>query len=301
MAKQFDLLCVAGVCADLIFSRLPFIPKAGEESYAQDFVIKAGGGGNTPIAAAKLGLRTALGTLIGKDAMGDMLAKLFDQAGIAPSGIVRDGACATSISAVMSLNDGGERAFASYDRLDLRRIDLKLLEDLISQARHVHTYQGYCMALPILELAQKHGCTVSLDTSFNPDQTLEALLPHLQKTHIFLPNAQEACHLAGTDDPMRAAEVLAKHVPILIIKLGEKGAMLRTGEQTTLHDAISNVRAVDTTGAGDNFIAGFLYAYLKGLPLCDCMRWANASGALSVTFVGGVDESYTKENVEALL
>ena len=71
-----------------------------------------------------------------------------------------------------------------------------------------------------------------------------------------------------------------------VIKLGKTGAMaIKDGEK--YFAPAYKVQAVDTTGAGDSFNAGFIYGFLQGLPMEECLKCGNGCGALSVTKLGG--------------
>ena len=90
-------------------------------------------------------------------------------------------------------------------------------------------------------------------------------------TNVFLPNATEACAIAGTPEPIIAAAKLNELVEIVAVKLGDQGALGIVGGKIISAPAIS-VRIVDTVGAGDSFDAGFLYGYLHGWDLERSLR-----------------------------
>src|SRR5262249_20174278 len=108
----------------------------------------------------------------------------------------------------------------------------------------------------------------------------------LDETDVLFLNRTEALALTGARDVRGALKVLSEHVPCVVVKLGPKGAMaVRRGETFTAPGF--RVDAVDTTGAGDSFAAGFVSASLRGASIEECLRVANACGALSTRRAGG--------------
>jgi len=113
-------------------------------------------------------------------------------------------------------------------------------------------------------------------------------LPDLKHCEAFLPNAEEAMRYTGTDCPRTAAHALTEFVPLAVVTLGAEGAYAvdrRTGE--TAEVPAIEVEALDPTGAGDVFVAGFVTGTLAGWPLADRLAFAGLTAALSVQEFGG--------------
>ncbi|MCK1823402.1 PfkB family carbohydrate kinase, partial [Streptomyces sp. XM83C] len=113
-------------------------------------------------------------------------------------------------------------------------------------------------------------------------------LPDLKHCEAFLPNAAEAMRYTGADCPRQAARALTAYVPVAVVTLGADGAYAvdrRTGETAEV-PAIA-VEALDPTGAGDVFVAGFVAGSLAGWPLADRLAFAGLTAALSVQEFGG--------------
>ena len=98
--------------------------------------------------------------------------------------------------------------------------------------------------------------------------------------NVFLPNAAELGHL-------RALGVPEPFAPLTVVKQGAQGATAISGDEE-LSASGQRVNAVDTTGAGDAFNAGFLSAWLTNMPLLDCLKAGNAKGAQAVSGRGGM-------------
>ena len=101
---------------------------------------------------------------------------------------------------------------------------------------------------------------------------------------ILFGNAQEAMMLTDIDSPVEAGRELQKRCEIAVVKVGKDGSYVIT-DTTEKADAFS-VQAVDSTGAGDSFAGGFLYAYCQGTPLVECGRIANYIASKIVTVKG---------------
>jgi sugar/nucleoside kinase (ribokinase family) len=167
--------------------------------------------------------------------------------------------------------------------------------DYLADSRHFHFSSYYLQRglLPrIKELFQylkSRGLTISLDTNDDPDDRWEGDLQEvLRHVDVFLPNEREACKAAGTEDLEAAIRKLSALVPLVVVKLGSKGAMAQRGaERFEVHSR--EVEPVDTVGAGDSFDAGFLHQYIRGADLPTCLASGNLAGALSVTRPGGTE------------
>lgn len=113
-------------------------------------------------------------------------------------------------------------------------------------------------------------------------------LADLQHCEAFLPNAGEAMRYTRTECPRAAARALAEKVPVAVVTMGSEGSYAvdgRTGE--TAEVPAITVDALDPTGAGDVFVAGFVTGSLAGWPLADRLAFAGLTAALSVQEFGG--------------
>ena len=112
------------------------------------------------------------------------------------------------------------------------------------------------------------------------------LLPALALLDYFLPSSYEAMELSGEKTPEAAAAYFHRHgVPVAVIKLGKQGALLSDGRKQKRFSAYEGP-VIDTTGAGDAFVSGFLAGISREKELSDCVRLGNGAGALCVGKVG---------------
>lgn len=160
---------------------------------------------------------------------------------------------------------------------------------------HIEGYLLYdrSTALRAIETAREAGCAVSLDLgSFEVVETARDILPDLLRdwVDIVFANEDEAAAFIGRDDPDAALDALLALTPTAAVKLGVRGALLGR-QRERVHVPAEPARAVDTTGAGDCWAAGFLHGWLTGRPLAWCGRAGAVLGAEAVSRVGAVPEA----------
>jgi sugar/nucleoside kinase (ribokinase family) len=161
-----------------------------------------------------------------------------------------------------------------------------------ANCRHVHL-EGYLLfnellVRRVLHLACEAGATVSLDlASFEVVHAASRILPELLRDHvdIVFANEDEAAAFPGGGAPAEALGVLAGLCPVAAVKLGPEGSLIRRGDETVRIPALK-ANAVDTTGAGDLWAAGFLAGFFADLPLDACGRLGSLAGAEVVQVVG---------------
>ena len=204
-------------------------------------------------------------------------------------------------------------ATGTIDRLRAEDVPREILPHI----RHIHAGSTAIQpklrpGLPDLyREARSAGATSSFDTNWDPDRRWEGIDPMLAATDVFLPNEREAALISGVMDPLEAARALVAKAdeagrdagagPLtVVVKLGADGALAVRGDEA-LRVPADQVEVVDSTGAGDGFNAGFLFGYIEGRPLAECLALGVACGSLSVRAIGGVDGQATLEEAEGLL
>lgn len=140
-------------------------------------------------------------------------------------------------------------------------------------------------------IKEKPGRILAADmTKAKNRETLEDLYGLLPYIDYILPNEEEIALLTGEDDPGKNAEILIEAgVSCAVIKCGTKGCLIRTKEELYRIPAYEVEHCVDTTGAGDCFAAGFLWALSEGYPLSECGRFACAAASCAVEWLGATD------------
>lgn len=113
-------------------------------------------------------------------------------------------------------------------------------------------------------------------------------------------NETEAIHYSRKISAKEAIVDFSKYCKLVVAKLGKNGSIaISDGKE---YEASSyHVTAVDTTGAGDSFNAGFIYGFLKGKTVMECLKYGNGCGALSVTELGGNTGFPTEEELSEFI
>jgi sugar/nucleoside kinase (ribokinase family) len=121
----------------------------------------------------------------------------------------------------------------------------------------------------------------------------------MELADVFFCNAAEAAHITGRSDVREAAEALAGHARVAVVKAGASGA-IAVSQDEVVEVPAPPMEPVDTVGAGDSFDAGFLLRWIAGQPLPECLRFAVACGSLSTRGVGGTSRQATAQEAGAL-
>jgi sugar/nucleoside kinase (ribokinase family) len=307
---EFDVLAAGDLNVDLLLSGCP-APEPGKERLAAGMNYTLGG--SAAIFAcnlAALGARVCFAAKVGRDAPGEFCLDQLRACGVDVSGVCLSDEHRTGISVILAVEGQAQKAILTYRGAMERLEEADLPNELLRRARHLHVAAFYL--LPALQLgcarlferARAAGLTTSLDTNDDPDERWNSnLLEVLKFTDIFFPNRREALSIAGESDLCRAARKLASCGRIVVAKADADGAVLAgavSGSPLELRVPRADVEFVEATGAGDSFDAGFLFRYLAGAPPADCLRFANACGALAVTAVGGT-EAFHRPDLHAKL
>jgi sugar/nucleoside kinase (ribokinase family) len=292
--KQFDIAIVGEINLDLIMSGLPEEMPLERELLASGFTMTLGS--SSAILAhnlASLNVRVGFVGMVGSDPLGPIALEYLRQAGVDLSRTIKSRA-GTSTGVTMLLTHSKDRHILTYpgsmSEMQVRDLDL----DYLKSARHLHLsslflQKGLQPDLPwLFRQLRDAGLTLSLDTNDDPaDEWKSGVQELLGLVDIVLPNEAEACRMTRTNDAETAAEVLSRQVPLVAIKCGGRGALVRFQGKRWLVPA-EPVAPVDTIGAGDSFNAGFLEAYLRGCSPVECATQGNRVAALSTQRAGGI-------------
>lgn len=309
----FDVVCVGASVVDI-----PLRPVDrdvfDQVSYPVDDVSMRVGGDalNESIILSRLGARVALVTAVGRDSAGDFIVSTARDAGVDVAGVtVREG-MATSLN-VGLIRPDGERTFITNRNGSLwktERADIvadPFLDASILAFGSIFNnplLTGTWMAELFAKAGQK-GMTVCADMV--PSRTgagLEEIGQALSHVDYFFPNVDEAIQLTGARDETEAAgRLLALGVGTVVLKLGKRGCLVCGPEGSELVPAFvrDDLTAVDTTGAGDNFAAGFIRALLEGRPDRECAVFANGVAAVSVSGLGATAAVRSKEQIDRFI
>lgn len=300
---MYDVLVYGPLFCDLIFTGMPGMPVLGEELFADDLTITVGGSAIVAAGLHRLGVRVGLIAELGNDGFSQIIRELLDDLGVDRSLIREHPHPLPQLTVALSFPQ--DRAFVTRFERPATAPDLaQILSD--HPARHLHVY-GFLAALENPDaaiIAHEAGLTVSLDTGWDEaalrDPRLRAMVDEVD---IFLPSEPELCTIAGIKDPEQAARRLIPIRPnaVTVVKRGARGVAVYTHEANALEIPAIPVTPVDTTGAGDAFDAGYLYAFLQDHSLKRCAQIGSICGGLATTVPGGAPALPTHTEVEQWL
>lgn len=304
-SKTLDVAVAGELNMDLILYGLPETLQPEREHLAEGMALTLGS--SSAIFAhnlAALGSRVGFISRIGEDLMGEAARRWLAEGGVDTSRVRRAPSPAQSGLTVILARRAGRNILTypgtifelSYDDLDF---------DYLASARHFHLASFFlhrALRPRVREMfarIKQAGLSISLDTNDDPDDGWDGnLSPVLELVDVLLLNEREVQKLAGAQDLTEAVRQLAARVPLLVVKLGERGALARRGDDQWRAAGI-DVHALDSVGAGDSFDAGFVHQYIRGADVETCLRFGNLVGALSVTRAGGTqafrDRAYAEK------
>jgi sugar/nucleoside kinase (ribokinase family) len=303
---KFDVSVVGELNLDLILSGLPAKLELEREHLASDLTITLGSSSAIfTHNVALLGNRVGFSSAIGGDALGEMALQFLRDSGADIAGVRKFAGKFTGLTTI--LPTGSQRYILTYPgtMFDMRFGDLDLAYILDSGHLHLSSYYLHRALRPqipeLFRAAKQAGLTTSLDTNDDPeDMWADDLEQVLRFVDVLLPNEREACKIAHSDDIEKAIEILARQVPLLVVKRGKAGALARRGKEE-FRAAAFLVDAVDSVGAGDSFDAGFLHRLIRGAGIEECLAFASLTGALSTTRSGGIAAFRDQQHREEFL
>ena len=308
MEKKYDILTALDICVDFLIQLGDVEPTFGQkEQLVKGYELELGGSSCIfACQAAKLGLKTAGIGVAGTDRFGGYFVDKLQQAGVSTEHIRLDSSVKTGVGAALCKNDG-DRAILTYTGTIDGVTPEAFTSDLLKTTRHIHIGSYFLMKKlqpgypEILSKAKKTGAVISIDTNWDPDETWDSglwdILPYID---ILFANEREVKAMVRTGMVNGNVEALSKKVPVLVIKLGENGALAYSGGKEYRQKALT-VQAVDTVGAGDSFDAGFVYGYLNGWDLEKCLQVGCICGSYTTTMPGGIAGQIDTRRLAAIL
>jgi sugar/nucleoside kinase (ribokinase family) len=289
------VLCSGNIVYDTVVRPVEELPW-GATAFVDTVEYHIGGNGaNTSLVLGLLGVPVRLLAGIGSDHQGRFVLEKLERAGVDTSRVtVLDAPTAASIVIV---NRAGDRGF--LHRLGASAAafadPIAFTPEVIAGMSHYHYASPFGLprlrprAAATLEAAHAAGLTTSLDTNWDSEgrwmRDLGPCMPHLD---IIFMNEDEARMTTGSADPRAAARcLLDAGAGTAVIKLGARGCAIYSNGAEIVCPGFA-VDAIDTTGAGDCFVAGYLAALHRGEPPAAAGRFANAVAALSVRQIGAV-------------
>ncbi len=296
-AKSFDALTVSDMCVDVVLTGNVRPQFHQVEQIIGDCSLELGGSANIFAAQlAKLGTRAGVLGWVGKDFFGDFCLQQLKGCGVDSTRVRRHPHLKTGIG--FALAEPDDRAILTYMGTIDATQPAHLKKNLLASCRHWHIASFFLLTslrsswLSWLRNCRAAGITTSLDTNWDPQNQWADVIELLPFVDIFFPNEAEALAITKATDVYSAARILAASGSLIVLKRGEKGVLAVQGERiwelNLSASAARPLKIVDNTGAGDNFDAGFLHAWLNGKDAEACMQLGHRCAVSSLAAPGGI-------------
>ena len=304
--KRPPVLVIGELNVDIVATGLRGSPEMGAEILAQDCELSLGSASAIfAVGMSKLGHQVTFVSQVGRDSFGDFCITTLKQLGVATSNVVRKANEKTGVT--LALSDRRDRALITYPGAIASLTADRVNDRLLKKHDHLHLTSYYLQKRlqpsfgELLQRAKALGLTTSFDPNSDPsDRWNSKINPALKYTDVLFVNEREALKLTKAKTAQAALKMLGGKTPCVVVKRGAKGA-IAIQDNELFADSGFRVKALDTTGAGDSFDAGFLSAYLTKEPLAECLRIGNACGALSAISAGGTAGQPTQAQLQEFL
>lgn len=293
------MLCIGMmVCDTLLFPVPSNILSLDSVKIDRPSVCCGGDALNVAIGLAKLGNTVSIAGRIAKDANGEFILNECRKFGVNTSGVVYEKECATAASYVL-IDEKGERHFLTEKSIFARLSGSDIDDQAIEEADIV--YIGSAMAMremdeggiiDVFSRARRLGKMTVMDAAVNledPERDwLSFLAPAFMETDVFFPSMDEAVKITGQTEPEKIAECFQEFpMRIFGIKMGAEGCFVTDFREKRFIKCPTGLPVIDTTGAGDSFMAGLMSGWAEGMDPFSSAEFASCVAAKNVGSIGG--------------
>jgi ribokinase len=279
---SIDLAVTTPAFLDLTFVGLEALPGPGEERFAGDLLRSPGGGAITVVAAARLGLRSALVAPLGEDLAGEFVRREVEAEGVLVTGYR---AAKTPQTVVMPVGD--ERTMVTVD------------PGVRARAGDIADLRPAAVACNVAQLdLVPDGARAYLTCGDDDARAFSGKLPpkNVGARALFL-NAQDACVLTATDTAQSAAEALAGWIDTVVVIVDARSVVAIAGGEAVEVPDYCPGPVVDTTGDRDLLCAAFAWADLRGAQPHERIAWAQLYSQLAMGVPTAVGGAVTEERL----
>jgi sugar/nucleoside kinase (ribokinase family) len=239
------------------------------------------------------------------DNFADQICSTLKKSGVDISNIIKSPEFLTGLTVAMNYDN--DRAMVTYPGAmkDLRIGDIS--DEALHSASHMHLSSVFLQeglkpdVTGVFKRAKELGLSTSFDPQWDPnekwDVDLQKLLPYVD---VFLPNKSELLQFTGCATIENALDALKPFCNVVVVKNGDKGALMWDKKKLVTQKAFLNESVVDAIGAGDSFNSGFISRYTNHRPLPECLEFAALTGAINTTGAGGTSTFETLDKVKRI-
>lgn len=292
MLKTFDAAIIGAAIIDIPAGPVDAsVFSTGSYSVPSVTMSLGGDAMNEAALLANLGHSVQLISKIGPDLPGQMILDYCHQTFINTEHVKLDKSLSTGINLVL-VDQKGERSFitsqnGSLRKLTMEDIPLEVFADtrLVCFASiFVFPFLKTPQLVQIFSAAKESGAVLCADmTKCKNGETIEDMAPYLPYIDYLFPNLEEARMVTGLTEPEDIADAFLNcGVSHIVIKLGAEGCLGASRKERFYAPAYPKSHCIDTTGAGDAFVGGFIHGLLNRRRFKDCARFANAVASIAV-------------------
>lgn len=285
---------------DLLYENMPRLPEPGEEIYTDRFSLQLGGGlPATLINIGRLGIPARIATELGSDMFSRFAEEKFRENGVEPLNLYDGDEIPVNITSAVILED--DRSFISYGRAggEVTDAQREAFYDMAHGAK-------ICLMNPggyteVYRRLKAEGTVMVLDFGWDDELTFEKYGEYLSIADYYTPNKKEALRLTGAKTPEDACRVLSEYFEKVIVKVDKDGCLGLDENGMFFCPSVKEFKGIDSTGAGDAFLAGLCYGLYHDMPFRDCIALGNITGGKAVTAVGALSAYVTEKELLDLL
>lgn len=302
---------------------IDFVPdRPGQLGHVESFSRRTGGApANVAIRLTALGQTPWFWTRLSTDSFGAFLNETLKQYGIPERFVTRDRDAATTL-AFVGHDENADRSFSFYrNRTADTRMETGVVPDEVLESIECVYIGGVVLAsepsrgaiLDLIEQASAADCTIYFDPNYRPElwdiKEFETTVKEvIGNVDIIKATREElaSCEFKS-DTREKVCQIVCEAGPhTVLMTLGKEGAYAYCDERSSWQSGSYerpgfDVEAVDTTGAGDAFVAGTISSVVEGESIEKCLDTSNAMAALSTTSEGAVENLPSREDTEAFL
>lgn len=283
---------------DLLYKGFERLPKLGEELYCDEFSLQLGGGlPATLINLGRLGVSARIATELGNDMFSEFAKSKFRENGVEPVNLYDGDKIPLNITSAIILPE--DRTFFTYGKgsIDPSEPAKEAFYEMATGAKVVLMHPGGF--LPVYRRLKAEGTKLVLDTGWDEELSFSKYGEYLELADYYTPNRKEAMQITGASTPETAAERLRVYFDQVVVKVDKDGCIGMDGSKMFFVPSIDEFHNVDSTGAGDAFLSGFVYGLMHDCELKQCIAYGNITGGKAVTAVGALSAYVTEPELQA--
>lgn len=305
--RSNDVVCIGNICLDIPLQDVDeSVFHTDSNPVERIFPTIGGSAANVSIVLSRLGHKPALITLLGQDVFAEMALSFCRENAVDIDSVARDERVDTALN-IGLVQKNGERTFivsrrSSTFHFNINHVDMSRLKGaklLTIASIFINPLLDEAGLIQIFQAAKRENLIICADMMKSRDgKKLDSIRIALPYIDYFFPNYEEAAFLTDKTNVVDISDVLLDcGIKNVIIKRGREGCFVRDSKDQAVVQPFLNPHPIDTIGAGDNFVAGFISAILAKMPLLEAARYANAVAAISVGSVGATGGVLSSQQV----